>query len=115
MKELRWVGSSHRDLQEFPDVPRREMGFALYQAQIGMKHIHAKPFKGLEGGVMEVVSDYDGDTYRGIYTVKIGGCIYVLHTFQKKSKKGIKTPPQDTEVIRQRLKEAKRDAEAKRQ
>lgn len=68
------------------------MGQALWAAQLGKKHPDAKPLKGFTGaGVLEIVSDYDTDTYRGVYTVKLAGAVYVLHTFQKKSKRGIQT------------------------
>ena len=77
------------------------MGYALYQAQIGEKHGRAKPLKGFGGaGVLEIVTDYVGDTFRAVYTVKFSTAIYVLHAFQKKSKSGIKTPTEDLELIR---------------
>ena len=83
------------------------MGFALWQAQLGRKHRDAKVLKGFGGaGVLEVVEDHDGNTYRAVYTVKFAGAGYVLHAFQKKSKKRIKTPPAEMNVIRQRLKAA---------
>ena len=80
-------------------------GFALHLAQSGKKHEHAKPLKGFGGAsVLEVVEDYMGDTYRAVYTVKIAERVYVLHCFQKKSTKGIETPKQDVDLIRERLK-----------
>lgn len=83
------------------------MGFALYQAQQGEKHEDAKPLKGFSGAkTLEIVEDYKGDTYRAVYTVKLGGIVYVLHSFQKKSKKGVATPQQDIDLIKQRLKDA---------
>jgi phage-related protein len=83
------------------------MGQALWAAQLGKKHLDAKPLKGFTGAsVLEIVSDYDTDTYRGVYTVKLAGVVYVLHTFQKKSKHGIQTSKQDMTLIRQRLKAA---------
>lgn len=81
------------------------MGFALFQAQVGGKHVDAKPLKGFGGaGVLEVVADWEGDTFRAMYTVKFAGAVYVLHAFQKKSKKGIRTPKAALELIRKRLK-----------
>lgn len=81
------------------------MGFALYLAQTGEKHMAVKPLKGFGGaGVLEVVEDHDGDTFRAVYTVKFSSAVYVLHAFQKKSKSGIKTPQTDIDLIRQRLK-----------
>ncbi len=86
---------------------RRTVGFAFYHAQKGVKHESAKPLRGFGGaGVLEVVEDYRGNTYRAIYTVRFTGQIYVLHMFQKKAKQGIKTPKQDIDLIKQRLKEA---------
>ncbi len=106
-KPVFWMGSSREDLRGFPEQVCQAMGFALWQAQIGRKHRDAKILRGFGGaGVLEVVADYDGDTYRAVYTVKFAGVVYVLHAFQKKSKKGIKTPVAEMNVIRQRLKAA---------
>ncbi len=89
---------------------RKEIGFALFQAQLGDKHIDAKPLKGFGGAsTLEIVERFVGDTYRAVYTIKFGGIVYVLHAFQKKSKKGIKTPQQDIELIKKRLQQAKAD------
>ena len=86
------------------------MGYALYQAQIGKKHPNAKPLKGFGGaGVLEIVTDHVGDTFRAVYTVKFACAIYVLHAFQKKSKSGIKTPTEELELVKQRLKSAESD------
>jgi len=102
LKELVWVGSSKKDLKGFPEEVQDEMGYALHVAQMGGKHISAKPLKGING-VMEIVSDFNTDTYRAVYAVKIKDAIYVLHAFQKKSKSGISTPKQDIDLIKQRL------------
>ena len=108
LKSVEWVGSSLEDLKEFPEEVRRGVGYALYLAQCGEKHPGAKPLKGFKGaGVLEVVEDFDGDTYRAVYTLKLAGVVYVLHAFQKKSKKGIATPKQELELIEARLKRAK--------
>ena len=104
MKKLKWVGSSRKDLQAFPDEVCYEMGYALYAAQLGETHASAKLFKGHGSGIYEVVSDYDKNAYRAIYIVNIGEAVYVLHAFQKKSKKGIKTPKEEVAVIGERLK-----------
>lgn len=104
-KQVFWVGRSLDDLREFPADVRQVMGFALWQAQNGAKHVNAKPLMGFGGaGVLEIVADDDGATFRGVYTVKLAGVIYVLHAFQKKSKKGAKTPQHEIEVVRKRLK-----------
>lgn len=85
------------------------MGFALYEAQRGGRHPSAKPLVGFKGtGVLEIVDDYDGDTYRVVYTIRLGDCIYVLHAFQKKSHKGASTPKHEIDLIRQRLATARR-------
>lgn len=107
VKPLFWIGSSHDDLKEFPDEVQDEFGFALYQAQMGAKHVKAKPLKGYGGAsVLEVVENHVGDTYRAVYTVKFSGAIYALHCFQKKSKQGRATPKHEIELVDQRLKAA---------
>jgi phage-related protein len=106
-KPLFWVASSRKELKSFPLEVRRLMGFALWQAQAGGKHVDAKPLKGFGGaGILEVVEDHDGNTYRAVYTVRLAGAVYVLHAFQKKSKKGVKTPKAELDLIRKRLKAA---------
>ena len=105
LKPLEWVTSARKDLMSFPEQVRREVGFALYRAQEGKKHIHAKPLKEFGGaGVLEVVTNNDGNTYRAVYTVRFAEKLYVLHCFQKKSKSGISTPKQEIELVRTRLK-----------
>jgi phage-related protein len=109
---LEFIGTSREDLSEFPDGIKYCIGFALRTVQKGGKHADAKPLKGFKGaGVLEIVSDFDGNTYRAVYTVRIKGVIYVLHAFQKKSKKGISTPKAEIEKIKRRLKEAESLAE----
>ena len=106
-KPLFWTGSSRRDLKEFPDEIQDVMGYALDIAQQGKKHQDAKPLSGFGGAsILEIVEDHDGDTYRAVYTVRFEGVIYVLHAFQKKSKKGIATPKPDLDLIKARLKKA---------
>jgi phage-related protein len=94
-KPLYWVASSKRDLIAMPEEVQRELGFALSVAQHGGKHGDAKPWKGEGPGVFEVVSDFDGDTFRSVYTVKFAKAVYVLHCFQKKSPSGIRTAMAD--------------------
>ncbi|MBD3383920.1 addiction module toxin RelE [candidate division KSB1 bacterium] len=101
-KQIIWIGSALKDLKQFPDEVKREMGYALYRAQLGKKSEKAKPLKGFDH-VMEIVSHFDKDTYRGVYVYKMGKTIYVLHAFKKKSKKGIKTSKEDIAVIKNRL------------
>ncbi len=94
-----------------PDDVIDVFGFALHLAQAGKKHDQAKPLKGFGGaGVLEVVEDHLGNTYRAVYTVKIADAVYVLHCFQKKSKQGIETPKHDLDLIRERLKAAQAHA-----
>jgi phage-related protein len=110
-KHVLWVGSSKKDLMAMPDEVKSAFGFALYLAQQGKKHQNAKPLKGFSGaGVLEVVEDCLGDTFRAVYTVKIAENIYVLHCFQKKSKRGIETLKQEIDLIRDRLKMAQEHA-----
>ena len=107
VKSLVWVGSSLKDLREFPEAVKDEMGFALYEAQCGLKPLVAKPLKGFGGAnVLEIVSDYQTDTYRAVYTVRFNERVYVLHAFQKKSRKGIATSQSDIELIKRRLRQA---------
>jgi phage-related protein len=109
VKPLFWVGSSLHDMRDFPEEVRRTMGFALWQAQQGGKHLDAKVLQGFGGaGLLEVIEDHHGGTFRGVYTVKFAGAVYSLHSFQKKSKKGVKTPASDMNLIRQRLKAAEK-------
>jgi phage-related protein len=109
-RPVEWIGSSYRDFTAFPDLVQDEMGFALYQAQVGQLHRSAKPLKGFGGaGVVEIVDDHEGDTYRAVYTVKFETVIYVLHAFQKKSKKGTATPQRDIDLVVRRLKAAEAD------
>lgn len=104
-KPLDWIGSSHKDLMALPADVRRFFGYALSLAQSGDQHEAAKVLKGFGGaGVLEVVEDDVGGTYRAVYTVKFEDAIFVLHCFQKKSKRGIATPTMDMKIIRARLK-----------
>ena len=108
-KSLVWVGASRKDFRDFPEEVKADMGYALFVAQCGGRHRKAKTFKGVgDAGVVEVVDDHRGDTFRTIYTVRFVSAVYVLHAFQKKSKKGIATPQADIRLIEQRLREAER-------
>ncbi len=111
MKQIIWIGTSREDLRGFPEPVRDHMGFALYVAQCGNKHPDAKVMRGFGGaGVVEIVSDFRGDTFRAIYTVRYRDAIYVLHAFQKKSKSGRETPLRDIELVKQRLRVAEKIA-----
>ena len=111
LKPVIWVGSSRKDLREFPDAVRDHIGYALYVAQCGGKHRDAKVMTGFGGaGVVEIVKDYRGDTFRAVYTLRHAGVVYVLHAFQKKSKSGRETPRRDMDLIKQRLREAEKMA-----
>src|SRR4051794_39107714 len=112
-KPLDWVGSSKRDFLSFPERVKSAMGNALGLAQFGGKHPHAKPWKGRGSGIFEVVENHDGNTYRTIYAVRFKEVVYVLHAFQKKSPKGIKTAQIDVELVAQRLRTAQQDYEAR--
>jgi phage-related protein len=109
-KPVRWVGSSKEDLSDFPGEVRRRVGGALWEAQIGRKAPYAKPLKGFgDAGVLEIVDDFDGDTFRAVYTVRFAAAVYVLHAFQKKAKRGIATPKAELDMIDQRLRRARED------
>jgi phage-related protein len=111
LKPVIWIGSSRRDFQALPPPVKSHMGYALYVAQQGGKHRAAKPLKGFGGaGVVEIVTDFDGDTFRAVYTVRLAGAVYVLHALQKKSKAGRATPKMELKLIEQRLREAERIA-----
>ena len=110
LKPLGWIGRTKTDLQSFPPDVISEIGHALYLAQLGYKHAHAKPLKGFGGAaVLEVVEDHDGDTFRAVYTVRFAEVVYVLHAFQKKAKKGIATPPKELEMVKSRLRQAEQE------
>lgn len=109
-KPVRWIGSTKDDLSEFPIDVKLRMGYALYEAQMGGKAAYAKPLKGYgDAGVLEVVDDFQGDTYRAVYTVRFAHAIYVLHAFQKKSKRSHTTPKAELEQIKRRLSRATED------
>jgi phage-related protein len=106
-KPLFWVASSKKDLQGMPEPVQDAFGYAIHLAQTGRKSDAARPLKGFaSAGVLEVVEDSQGDTYRAVYTVRFAHAVYVLHCFQKKSTKGIETPKPDMDKIRERLKAA---------
>lgn len=108
-KPCRWVGSSLKDLKAFPAQVQKDMGAALMFAQAGGKAEGVKQLKGLGSGVLEIIDDHDGDTYRCVYMLRLKGVVYILHAFQKKSKTGIKTPQKDVDLIKSRIKLAKGD------
>src|SRR6266851_1357474 len=108
-KPLYWIASSLDDLLAFPEAVKDEIGAALSVAQFGGKHPNVKPWKGEGPGVFEIVEDRRGDAYRAVYTVTFANAVYVLHAFQKKSPRGIKTAKRDVELITQRLKLALED------
>ena len=109
LKPVIWIGTSRRDLSEMPEKVQADFGYAPYVAQQGDQHRNAKPLTGFGGGgVVEIVSDYRGDTFRCIYTVRLAGSVYVLHAFQNKSKKGNATPKVEIELLKVRLRDAER-------
>lgn len=112
-KPLDWVGSAKRDFLAFPEAVKDEMGNALGLAQFGGTHPIAKPWKGEGPGVFELVEAHDGDAYRAVYTVRFRRVVYVLHAFQKKSRRGVRTPKSDIDLIHRRLATARQDYEAR--
>ena len=110
LKPIRWVGSSRRDLKTFPKTVRRHMGQALYAAQFGEEYPSVRALKGRAGrSVLEIVARDVSGTYRAVYTVRFRDVIYVLHAFQKRSKKGIATPKMEMDLIALRLAAAEKD------
>jgi phage-related protein len=106
---LRWVGDSQRVLRGFPENVRYDLGTALRWAQEGKKHPMAKPLRGFgDAQVLEIVDDYNTDTYRAVYTVRFSDAVYVLHAFEKKSRKGVETPKREIELVKKRLTWAER-------
>jgi len=112
-RPLIWRGRSKTDFMMFPQTVQREMGYALFLAQVGERHpTMTKTLKGFGGGtVVEVKESHDGNAYRAVYTVRHADAVYVLHAFQKKSKKGIATPKADMDLIEKRLKELTNEKE----
>jgi len=109
IRPLLWVASSKRDYRAFPSPVQERLGFELFLVQTGQHPPSAKPLKGLGGGVVELVEDFDGDTYRAVYTVRFSAAVYVLHAFKKKSKRGMRTPQSDIDLIEHRLKKVASD------
>ena len=115
LKTLVWIASAKKDLIGMPEDVQDTFGYALHLAQAGKKHEQAKPLKGFgSAGVLEVVEDEAGSTYRAVYTVRFQNAVYVLHCFQKKSTRGIATPKPDLDLIRERLKAAQAHAKGER-
>ena len=114
LKPVRWIASSQQDLRSFPNGVQRAVGYALFRAQEGKKAPDAKPLKGIikGAGVLEIVEDHDSDTYRVVYTVRFADVVYVLHAFQKKSKRGKATPKHEIALIRSRYEHARAHHEA---
>ncbi len=108
-RPLFWAASGKRDYLEFPARVQDGFGFELFLVQTGQHPPSAKPLRGLGTGTLELIENFDGDTYRAVYTVQFGDAVYVLHAFKKKSKRGSKTPQSDIDLIRRRLKTAMDD------
>ena len=104
---LVWVGPSRQDLRDCPAPVQRIIGKALLQAQRGEHAVTAKRLRGDLAGLVEIVDDFDGNTYRAVYTTKLAGAIYVLHVFQKKATRGIATPKHELDLIKTRLRRAR--------
>lgn len=109
LRPLRWIGSSRKAYGEFPPRVQDNFGFELFLAQTGQHPPSAKLLKGFGSGTVELVDDFDGDTYRAVYTVRFASAVYVLHAFKKKSKRGSKTPQSDIDLIERRLEVAAAD------
>jgi phage-related protein len=107
LRAVVWMGNAKKNLREFPEGARKLIGDELQLLQFGGMPKDAKPFKGVGSGVLEIAVRYDKDAYRTVVALQLGKKLYVLHAFQKKSKRGIETPKRDVDLIKQRYKEAK--------
>ena len=110
-----WLGNSRKNIRAFPKIVQKEFGGAIFVAQCGGMPDHDKPLKGIGSGVLEIIERYDTDTYRVVYAVQFRNAVYILHVFQKKSKKGIKTSQQDIKLIKQRFQQAQNDSQSSSQ
>ncbi len=108
-RPLLWLASSRKDYADFPPKVQEAFGFELFLAQTGQHPPSAKVLKGIGNGIVELVEDFDSDTYRAVYTVRFDTAIYVLHCFKKRSKQGIKTPQSDIDLIKRRFRDAEAD------
>ena len=113
-RPLLWIGSSRKDYAAFPPKVQEAFGFELFLAQTGQHPQSAKPLKGMGSGVLELIDMFDGDAYRAVYTIRFEAAVYVLHSFMKKSKQGIKTPQGDIELVKRRLRDAELHYQANR-
>ena len=109
LRPLLWVGSSKRNYGDFPTDVQRNFGFELFLVQTKQHPPSAKPLKGFGSGTVELIDDFEGDSYRAVYTVRFHEAVYVLHAFKKKSKRGIATAKRDIDLIKRRLREAEAD------
>jgi phage-related protein len=109
LRPLLWIGSSKRDYRSFPPQVQNGFGFELFLVQTGQHPPSAKILRGLGSGSVELINNFDGDTYRAVYSVRFREAVYVLHAFKKKSTRGIKTPQKDIDLIRRRLRDAEED------
>lgn len=114
LRPVIWIGSALQDLRGLPEQVQDTFGYALHQAQCGKHHPGARQLRGYLRGLVELIDDFDGDTYRALYTVKIGDAVYVLHVFQKKATQGIATPRHEIAVIRERWRRARMHYAAQR-
>jgi len=109
VRPVLWIASSRRDYRAFPARVQDNFGFELFLVQTGQHPPSAKPLRRLGSGTIELVEDFDGDTYRAIYTIRFSEAVYVLHAFKKKSKRGTRTPQSDIDLIKRRLRDAVHD------
>ena len=112
-RPLLWIASSRKDYAAFPPKVQEEFGFELFLAQTGQHPPSAKILKGLGNGVVELIEDFDGDTYRAVYAARFEAALYVLHCFKKKSKRGVATPQSDIDLIKRRFRDAEADHAAR--
>jgi phage-related protein len=107
LRSVVWLGDSKKNLRDFPDRAQKLLGDELQLIQFGGMPKDARPFKGVGSGIVEIALRYASDAYRVVLALQIGSRIYILHSFQKKSKRGIATPKRDVDLIKKRYAEAK--------
>ena len=103
IKDVKWVGSSKKDICSLPDEVKSMLGYSIYEIEKGNNPRNSKILRSFNGDVRQIACNHDKDTYRAVYTVAIKDTLYILHVFKKKSKSGISLPKQDRDLIKRRL------------
>lgn len=107
LRPVIWLGNTKKNLLAFPEDVVQKIGYKIQLIQSGNIPTDTKPFRGVGSGVFEIAIKHDKEAYRCVQALQLGNKIYILHVFQKKSKKGIETAKQDVDLIKQRYREAR--------